>query len=610
MAELKNIQRVVLTNQLAYSHYTLARFIYEAIPEATELSLWFCVLVSLEIDKGNVCLEITDIHKLSEELGWQQLPPLQEIYPSLIDSAVIGSAFDNKPLIFDQQKLYLNRYYHYENRIAQYLISRPGSLTGIDTQMCSRIDNLFDQSDARDYQKLAAIVSQLNPLCIISGGPGTGKTWTVSKIIALLLMQDSNLNIRLAAPTGKAAARLSDSILTLIPTLGLDDVVAQKIPVQAQTLHRLLGIHRFTHRPRYHLKQKLDCDVLVLDEASMIDQQMMALTCAALTDDCKLILLGDKDQLSSVEAGSVFADLCGELSRSEFYQPQQQFCQQYWDYDIPIHENHFALANSVVVLEKSHRFDTESGIGKLAQAVKKGDSVESLRLLRSTADHIALSWHQPLEAELSSLLKEKAGPEARAMMQSASISAAFQCFHRFQVLAAVWRGPFGVDTINRILEEWLKSSQGLEQTDEFYPGKPLMMTANAYQFGIHNGDIGIVWPDENKVLKIWFEQGKDQYRALSLSQCPEHKTAYAMTVHKSQGSEFDKVLLVLPNMDTALLSREMLYTGITRAASAVELWAQESIIERAVQQRTRRTSGLMQRLVRPASRPTYQPSLF
>jgi len=596
MSKLAEIKKLAAENKLDYCHYTLARFIDDNIQHATEFCLWLSVLVNVEINRGNVCLDVSSIPQKSQELGWINCPKISEILPRINSSPVVGEGDELSPLIFENNKLYLNRYYHNEKNISESLLSMTKT-SNVDIDI-NTINNLFAGSEVPDYQKLAAIISCKHQLSIISGGPGTGKTWTVSKILTLLILQQKNnkLKIKLAAPTGKAAARLSESIEKLRSEMNLDDTIKKQIPGEAVTLHRLLGIHRYTHRPGYHQLNPLSCDVLVLDEASMIDQQMMAVICAALPAQCKLILLGDKDQLSSVEAGSVFADLCGGLSETEFNKDQQRWIKQQVDYDLPLHRSSYSLSDHVVVLQKSHRFDEYSGIGLLAKSINQGDVEQSINQLKATDLFSTINWSQPVENELPAKLKKQAHETYLPMLQAESISEAFKLFHQFQILSAVWSGPTGVDTINSLIESYISAKQGSESHAEFYKGKPVMMTSNVYLYDIHNGDIGIVWPDENEQLKIWFEQNNGKYRKLSLSQCPEHKTAYAMTVHKSQGSEFKHILLILPYTETAVSTRELFYTGITRAAESVEIWGSESIIKTTINQKTLRVSGLMERL--------------
>jgi len=595
MNNLAVIKKMAAENRIEYCHYTLARFINNSIPQASEFCLKLAVLVNIEINRGNVCLEVDAIQQKSHELGWSRLSS-DEIEKQLAASPISGTEADNRPLILFQNRLYLNRYYHNEKSIADSLLamaSRTDAVTAADRQT---IESLFKSGAEIDYQKLAALICARHRLSIISGGPGTGKTWTVSRILAVLLQRNPHLNIRLAAPTGKAAARLSESINKLRSTLSLDASLLELIPQQAVTLHRLLGFHRYTHRPRYHRNNPLRCDVLVLDEASMIDQQMMAAICAALADDCKLILLGDKDQLSSVEAGSVFADLSGGLQQSEFNPPQQQWIQQQLGYQLPLQQTGYALADQLVVLQQSHRFDDASAIGMLARSVNRGDSEQALQLLRQATQNDAIDWQQPPSHSLNQRYREQAERYYLALAQAGSIEQAFQQFHRFQILAAVWSGPSGVDHINAIIEAHLKSKLGQPENTLYYAGMPLMMSSNLYQYQIHNGDIGIVWPDEQGQHKVWFEQADAAFRILSLSQLPAHKTAYAMTVHKSQGSEFSRVLLMLPETQTAVATRELLYTGITRAAESVEIWATEGQLKTVIENKTKRMSGLRERL--------------
>ena len=597
---LANIKQLVSENRLEYAHYTLARFIKMNISEATEFCLWLSVLVNSEINRGNVCLELAGIQHKSRELGWKHLPPVSELSARIQQSPVVGAEAEYKPLVLHNQRLYLNRYYHNEKSIADCLISmtaHPSQLTGSELK---QIDQLFSSTQQIDYQKLAAVVSARHQLSIISGGPGTGKTWTVSKILAFLLLQNQALSIKLAAPTGKAAARLSESILKLRDQLPIDDVTKSLIPHQAVTLHRLLGFHRYSHRPRFHKNNRLPCDVLVLDEASMIDQQMMAAVCAALADDCKLILLGDKDQLSSVEAGSVFADLSGGLQQTTFSAEQQRWMKQATGYDLASQDSDFGLADQLVVLQKSHRFTDDSAIGQVSKSVNRGDIENSLQLLKQSDKLASIRWQQPAQKQLAELYRQQASGTYLSMTRAESIQQAFKLFGEYQILAAVWKGPAGVDTINSIIETYLKAQQGLTEYSEYYAGKPLMMTSNVYQYGVHNGDIGIIWPDAEGELKIWFEQVQGEYRVLSLSQLSEHKSAYAITVHKSQGSEFKHVLLILPATESAVTTRELFYTGITRAAESVEIWASESQLKMTIQQKTQRVSGLKERLEKGA----------
>ena len=595
---LAKIKKHLLQNNLDFNLYTLASFIHNSIPLATEFGLWLSVLVQHEVAQGNVCIRVETIEEKSRALNWVSLPIESDLIPSILASNIVGMGNDEMPLILDGHRLYLNRFYHNEKSICDHLLLRTDKIS-VSDETKQQILTLFQPSDKVDFQQLAIVNSLKHSLSIISGGPGTGKTWTVGKILEALLLQQSSqhtLKIQLAAPTGKAAARLSESIQSLRKTMSVDEKIKQWIPQQAVTLHRLLGIHRYTHRARYHQNNPLDCDVLVLDEASMIDQQMMATICKAITQNCKLILLGDKDQLSSVEAGSVFADLCGGLRHTSF---SEEYCEElklHFNIQISAQLTDYKLADNVVVLQKSRRFDDASGIGQLARLIKHGEVENSVALLKQSQPLFGLNW-QPIAAQdVRSRFKRQSYQTYTSMVRADSIQQAFEQFHQYQILCAVWAGPMGVDSINELVEQWVKAENHIDLQQEYYQGKPLIMMQNLYPFDIQNGDVGILWPDDQGQLRVWFQQSNTEYRSLSLSQCPTHKTAYAITVHKSQGSEFEHVLMVLPEAMTPVSTRELLYTGITRAISSVEIWASEQILKASIQQKTERVSGLMQRL--------------
>jgi exodeoxyribonuclease V alpha subunit len=593
--KLSHIRKLAQQGLIDYSHYTLARFLNENFSEASELCLWLAILVNQEVYKGNVCLPLKEIAGSATELGWDDLPQHKQLIQAIANCPLIGGLKENKPLVFDDDRLYLNRMYHHEKDIANFLIGLSAQQGSFESAMRQVVSELFNRSEPLDLQKLSAIVACTRQLCVISGGPGTGKTWTVSRILALLLMQQNDVVIQLAAPTGKAAARLSQSMNALQSNTGLPANIQQRMPTKALTLHRLLGIHRFTHRPSYDQEHPLNCDVLVLDEASMIDQQLMALICEALPGNCCLILLGDKDQLSSVEAGSVFADLCGDLMQTSFTPGQQIYFSQTWNMEIPRYSGKHALADNLIVLQKSHRFDDASGIGKLARLTREGNSEACIELLRQSMD-VSVQWKSIREQQITQELLHVVEQHAGSIVFADHIEQAFEKFHQNQILCAVWQGPAGVNSVNDTLDKWVMDKKGVEAEVEYYAGKPLMMTANAYQLNIHNGDIGIVWPDAEGKLKVWFEQGENGLRALSLSQCPAHVTAYAMTVHKSQGSEFTHVMMLLPQNDNPVLTRELFYTGISRASETVEIWGSEDIIRQTLARKTVRHSGLMERL--------------
>ncbi len=577
----------------------LTGFLRDRHDDASDADLWLAVLVQHALTEGHVCLEKSRIAERLQRLfeGSGESPPsADELTGRFVDSPLIVEASLARelpaPMVRDGERLYFHRYWRNEQRIADrltVLVKRPDEQP-IDL---SAVDRLFgENADDVDYQKLAAVLALRHRLLMVSGGPGTGKTWAVSRVLALLLQRNPALRIALAAPTGKAAARLSEAIDASRADLGPDAELQARIPQKALTLHRLLGIHPMSHRPRHHAENPLPLDLLVLDEASMIDQSLMTQVCDALPPQARLILLGDKDQLASVEAGSVFADLCGGLSRSEVSAEQQQWLREKLSWKLPLHQDGYRLADQVVVLQKSRRFHRDSGIGKLARQINAGDAEGCIETLLRAVPDDGLSWRQQGMIDYGSF----AEGIYREMMEADSVKEAFDLFEKLQLLAAVWKGPLGVDQINQDIERTLKQQAGLRPELEHYHGKPLMMASNIYQYGIHNGDIGIVWRDDQSGELRLQVQTAEGMRSLALSQLPHHHSAYAMTIHKSQGSEFDRVVIVLPQADSPLMTRELLYTAVTRARNTVEIHGSEAALRAAVDRRTERMSGLRDRL--------------
>lgn len=601
MEVLQSLTQAVKEEKLEYSQLTLARYLLEQYPKSTEEELWLAILVNRELAAGHVCLPRQQLKTRAAEFIPGMFEADQQVEQMLQTAELIGSAIQQKPIVLDNDRFYLARYHAQECRLARRLLQWSGQGQDIDPRLLEWIERLFADSALIDYQKLAALISLRHPLGIISGGPGTGKTWTVSNILLLLLQQwqlkgQTPGRILMAAPTGKAAARMTQSIVQNRERLAGISTLARQIPQQAVTLHRLLGMHRYTHQPRYHAANTLNCDVLVLDEASMIDQQMMAAVVDALPLQACLVLLGDKDQLSSVEAGSVFADLCGDSPESAFSLQQCEWLKQRLGDELPHYQGKYRLNDQLVILQHSRRFSSDSSIGRLASRVNRGDAQGALQQLMELNNDDSLSWQQLPAETLAAECRKQATACYRKMMLAEDVSEAFQHFHAFQVLAAVWDGPSGVNTINSAIDSEIKRQQGIAADTVFYQGLPLMMNANLYQYGIHNGDIGIVWPDQDGQLNVCFEGDGIEHRRLSLAQLPLYHLAYAMTIHKSQGSEFKQVLLVLPEYESSVCTRELLYTGLTRAVDRLEIWATASVLERTIQQKTKRSSGLLHRL--------------
>ena len=584
------------------------------------------------------------------EAAWQgtgATPSLPALQQQLTRSATVRTpetAPDTgQPLVLEGEMLYLRRYWHHERAVAQAVRQRCGDASaqalepGVLAQARAWLDRLFPPREGVDWQKAACALALRGRLTVITGGPGTGKTYTAARLLALLLAQapdPTQLRVALAAPTGKAAARLKQAIDSALGQLesGLDGLLdlrglTERIGA-ARTLHALLGARPDRRAFRHDARHPLELDVLIVDEASMVHLEMMAAVLAALPPGARLVLLGDKDQLASVEAGAVLGDLCRDAVAGRYDAATRAHLAASAGVQLPAEYTDDAgprLAQHTVMLRESRRFG--GAIGQLAQAVNAGDraAVQALLATRAQAEDPAiraLQGGQP-EALLSlacagrdgapggygayvALLKDRPAPsegEPGLRAHEDWVRRVLTAFDRFRLLCAVRDGVWGTDTLNRAVPQAL-ARLGLRPQGEWYVGRPVMVTRNDPALGVFNGDIGMVLPGaRSEALRAWFLDGQT-LRSVGVGRLAHVETAFAMTVHKSQGSEFWHTVLVLPEQAGSLLSRELVYTGITRAREAFTLvTARAGALEEAVQQPTRRVSGLLRMLDPGATRP-------
>ncbi len=584
----------------------LCRFLQDQHESLSDKVLLSACLVSYLYRQGDVCLKLDKYasQPLFEDSGdslFITAPDLSTWLKVLKESPIVGSPGNFKPLILDGNRLYLHKFWHYENALAEQLIERSEQkVSDIDLDALedglARTFPVADDSEV-DWQRVSAGVSVRNKLSIISGGPGTGKTSTVVRILALMLEQSTrDLDIALAAPTGKAAARLKDSIMSAKENLSVNDEIRQKIPEQTKTLHQLLGARRHSSSFKHDRENPVPYDVVIVDEASMIDQALMSKLLDALLRDARLILLGDKDQLASVEAGSVLGDIC-RIDRNQFSGNTASWLKKL-SLRVPkdsIVENPMPLIDNITLLTKSYRFDEDSGIARLADNVNEGNSVESIEILDSSVFRDVSLTSISDRADLDELLQQKVTDYFKAITNSDSIKEALSIFNEFRILSAHRRGPWGVEYLNQYIEQLLRQEGLVSKFDQWYAGKPVIVNVNDYTLGLYNGDTGVCLPDENGDLKIHFPQ-EDNIRAIAPGRLPDYSTAFALTVHKSQGSEFDQVLIILPDKPSKVLTRELIYTAITRARTEITVLGSKSVLKQGIEKKLERSSGLGERI--------------
>ncbi|KOR33421.1 hypothetical protein TI05_01015 [Achromatium sp. WMS3] len=608
-----DLNYAVTANALRPIDAQLANHLSILTGEKSPEVLLAAALVSQRIGVGDVCLDLENCQaipffQLPDATGkLPKIPPINTWHQKLINSPLVGTPHKRRPLILDQQRLYLERYWQFENKLATALEARLGTWNAnIDpVLLITGLERLFppDTTTAINWQKIAAAMAVLRPFCVISGGPGTGKTHTVTAILALLIEQafaqssQQTLRIALGVPTGKAAARLTQSIRERKKFLPITAQVAAAIPDEAVTLHRLLKFRPGHCEPIHGPELPLPLDILVVDEASMLDLPMMARVLAALPKSAHLILLGDRHQLASVEVGTVLGDLCGRtIAPLNYNLSLSKKLQDIAKVTVPvsIEKRLPIIADHQVVLQKSHRFKEKSGIGALARAVNAGNGEAALNILADPnyPDVVLIDANA-----LADLLRERMILVYSQIVAAPTAKIALEAFNELRVLCAVREGPYGVTAMNRLIEKLLVRA-GLLQIDRaMYSGRPLMITANDYNQRLYNGDIGLVFPDpkDTSILQAYFDT-QEGVRHIFPTRVPAHESVYAMTVHKSQGSEFDQVILVLPEAEQRILNRELIYTGLTRAKKQVLLVAKPEIITKAIARVVTRASGLFTRL--------------
>ncbi|MFH0922420.1 MAG: exodeoxyribonuclease V subunit alpha [Fibrobacterota bacterium] len=536
-----------------------ARWIAGQVKTDNELLALVAALLSRQLSEGHTCLDLAEA---------MQDPALSGYFPvntmSLLEKHPFISHDDSmqQPFIIKDNNIFLYRYWKYEERLSKALRSLAVSTKGCVTEE-SRLQSALDIHfpDKEDLQRKAVHTALTKSLCIITGGPGTGKTWTLARMLAVLRTLDPSgtFRVALAAPTGKAAHRMEEALRETLP--GSDHAT--------YTLHRLLRPVRDTPYFRYNAENPLPFDMVVVDEASMADLALLSKLTDALPEDGRLVLIGDKDQLASVEPGSVLGDICLACASSDL------------------------LQGCLVELTRQHRFKGNSQIETLAAAVKSGNAAEAVAILNSSGNLIS----PPEGNRFQSMLKLKMEPVLKTLSRARTPEELLEEIDRFRILCVTNTGRAGKDSLNLGLSALARKQAGRPDAAGPYHGMPVMCLENDYTLGLFNGDTGVIGAS-GQGLRAFFRTEGANLRNILPGRLPLHDTCYAMTIHKAQGSEFEKVLLILPDKMTPLLTREIFYTAITRAKEHIEVWGRPEILEMTVLQQRKRYSGLIQKLTK------------
>ncbi len=540
--------------------------------------------------KNKTVFDIFDIDENNENANIA-IPDLKNLDKYNI---AIGKANELKPLIFENGLFYLNKFHQYETIVKNFIEERVNEYDDI-SDLKNDINNLFLENEVEgqpNWQKVAAILALRAKFSVISGGPGTGKTTTVGKVLALCLQKNNKLKIKLVAPTGKAADRLQESInkFKLEYQDKLNKDILELIPENAETVHRFLGL--FDNKMKYNKNSLAPVDLLLIDEASMVSLPLFAKIFSALPKHCKVILLGDKDQLMAVENGNVLRDITVSKNLNTFSEDFVNCVNDITDNNLQLNTNTSVLNDLTVHLEYSWRFKNDSGIGLLSKLVNETTPTTQIddfnKLFLKYNDISIININENLEKEFVKNYCLKNLKNYMNAVNTNDLKEAISTLSQSKILCAVNDGAYGVNEINSMIEKILFPYI----KDKFYHGQPILITENNYKLKLMNGDIGIIFLNKSNQLEAYFPQSDGSFMEYSPSSLEGHTKAFAISIHKSQGSEFENIAIVLPKNHNKILTKELIYTAITRAKKSCTIISSTSQIHKIAQIKTLRISGL------------------
>ncbi len=492
------------------------------------------------LNKGHVAIDQAMIDDFLITVSETEKIDLKEV---INDSILVGQPGDFKPFILFEDLLYQHKSFEQEKKVSEWLFQKSLSKIELDKDISIKIDESYSKTES-DQQLLAIYKSFNHPILFITGGPGTGKTYTVQQILlAHRAIFGDSYSIKIAAPTGKAAQRINDSLLD------------EESTFKAETIHQLLGIKNFIKGFKYSEGNYIPADLIVIDEASMMDLSLWSSLTKAISSKCRLIIVGDPFQLASVESGSVLSDICSFSEKDSINNP---------------------IKDSIIKLESRHRFSKDSGIHQFADSVNNMDPEIAFQILKNS-NFEDIRWVEPSPKNISDVFTKYAIDPA--------LSGVDNLIEEYRLLSALRKGPYGSIRINSVIEQQIKKQKGVALSKEWFHNRIIMVNKNDYKVGVQNGEIGSY--DEN-TNAIFFGEKKQ----IDVHQLSNFESGYCITIHKSQGSEYDNVAIILPEHENALLTKELLYTAVTRARKSVLVVGNKNILIHCITKKTKRKSGL------------------
>lgn len=564
----KELKNIFSDEDIAFEANELAVFLTERFNKIRKGEILAALLLVKMQKEGHTRLDLKKIQETdtpgTEEKNFKLLSYSRWL-EDLKNGSITGQPGEFKPLIVEDDRwVYFHKNWVYENFIAKWIHSWAEKTNSITASPKTG----FSKNLNAEQQKAVKVGSE-RQLLVITGGPGTGKTHIISHLLNSITNQEKSIRVALSAPTGKAASRLNDSV----DTTRTED----EIPV-AVTIHSLLGKRR-NGTYQYHKDNKLPYDLIVVDEASMIDLSLMYHFLQAIPEKSKVIFLGDKDQLASVEAGSILGDLFLAADSSSSV------------------TSNTPLADCMVQLTRSYRFGDKSGVGLLAEAFKKQDYDRVINVLADKNYNDVRLCEKSFLESLDEIYDSFVKPNFERIRRTEDVNEALSVFNSSKILLPLRSGLQGLEWVNNYFETRIKKDFGISGFEEWFHGRPVTATKNNYALKIRNGESGICWSNKN-VKKLIFEAeaGEDKAKTLAPGQLSHYETGYTMSIHKSQGSEYDNVIILLPEADFPILTRELLYTAVTRARQTVLVYGRQAILKACVGRRIERSSGLMQKI--------------